>query len=717
MGDEPRAGREVPPRGSASACDHQATDTPLVVCIAGNPNVGKSALFTCLTGEEAEAANYPGITVEPNRARGLWSGREVEVVDLPGTYSLGALSGDERVAWEFLLEKRPDVVVAAVDATNLARNLYMVLQLLDLGFHVVVALNMVDEARRRGLNIDERELSRRLGAPVVGTVGSTGEGIGELKLNVSGSATWSGDGHAGVMRYSPDVEARLAELGARMAADAGARCDLCGLTPRAAALAVVEGFGQVCGIGRFSMLRERRERAGQVGAVPAGAGRAVVGSAGAGQTGAADSSGAAGAAAGHAAAAVAGDDVDLALRIAGERHAAAAALVKAVIRKGRRPHAESFWRAATRPLTGVPIAIAVLGSMFAVLFVVGGWVSELLTAGWEAGPAPLIERGVHALLGAGTAGETILWVVNGGIFATLAVGIPYIGVFYFMMALLEDTGYVNAVAYLADRVMHRFGLHGRAVVPLLVAGGCNVPAILGTRVLGSRRERLIAGVLITLVPCSARTAVIVGAVSLYVGWQWALFVYGAVLLVGVAAGLVLDRILPGEPGGLVMEMFSLRRPSLRLVLRKTWKRLRDFVWIAAPIVLVGSLVLGALYETGAVWDMAEPLAPVVEVWLGLPAIAGLTLLFGVLRKELALQLLLAFAVVEYGSGTHAIDQFMTGTQIVVFALVNCLYIPCASTIAVLARELGWRVAAGICVGTLAVALLLGGVVARLLSLG
>jgi len=377
---------------------------------------------------------------------------------------------------------------------------------------------------------------------------------------------------------------------------------------------------------------------------------------------------------------------------------------------------DRLWRVVTRPVTGVPVLILVLATVFAVLFFVGEQLSRLLTAAWEAGPAPLLRDAVHAVFGNGAFGDTVLWGLDGGIFAALAVGIPYIMTFYLMMALLEDSGYVNAVAYLSDRAMRHLGLQGRAVIPLIAAGGCNVPAIMGARVLTSRRERLIASTLITLVPCSARTAVIVGAVSLYAGWAWALAVYGVILAVGLAAGLGLNRILPGEPGGLVMEMFPLRRPSLRLVLRKTWARLRDFVWVAAPIIIGGSLLLGALYETGVVWHLAAPLSPLVEGWLGLPAVAGLTLVFAVLRKELALQLLVAFAVVVYGSAATDLHQFMSNDQLVVYAIVSCLYVPCASTIAVLGREIGWRATTVMVLVSLAVALLIGGAAARLLPL-
>jgi ferrous iron transport protein B len=350
-----------------------------------------------------------------------------------------------------------------------------------------------------------------------------------------------------------------------------------------------------------------------------------------------------------------------------------------------------------------------------VLFVVGEFLSGVLTTSWGATVSPALERLVTTAFGEGALGRTILWGVDGGVIATLAVGIPYILTFYVLLALLEDSGYLNAAAFLTDRVMHRVGLHGRAVIPLIAALGCNVPAIIGTRTLNSTRERLIASILITLTPCSARTAIIIGAVALYAGWQWAVMVYAVLLLVGILAGVGLNRLLPGEKEGLVMEMFPFRRPIVRQVAAKTWRRFRDFIWDAAPIIVIGSMALGALYETGVIWDLTAPLSPVVETWLLLPSVAGLTLVFGVLRKELALQLLLTFAVVAYGASVQDIGAFMDTSQIVTFALVASLYVPCVATVAVLGRELGWRRTAGVSLGTVAVALLVGGAAAHLLQ--
>ena len=308
----------------------------------------------------------------------------------------------------------------------------------------------------------------------------------------------------------------------------------------------------------------------------------------------------------------------------------------------------------------------------------------------------------------------MLWGFDAGINAALAVGIPYILTFYILLALLEDTGYLNAVAFLTDQVMHKMGLHGRAAIPLVAGAGCNVPAIMGTRVLGSMRERIIASTLIVLTPCSARTAVILGAVSLTAGWKAALAIYAVTFALALATGIGMHRLLPGRSTGLVMEMFPFRRPGALAILKKTWYRFHHFLVVATPIVLGGSLILGGLYETGLLWSLAVPLRPIMEGWLGIPAVAGLTLIVAVLRKELALQLLITLAMVQYGPQASNLLSFMRPDQIIVYALVNTIYIPCVATIAILARELGWRRALLISTFTIALALLVGGAARGLL---
>jgi ferrous iron transport protein B len=679
-----------------------------VIALAGNPNVGKSTIFNRLTGLHVTTAHYPGTTVELAVGAAHLDGVRATVVDLPGSYGLGAASEDQLAARHALLEARPDVVIVILDATNLARNLYLALELLDLGLPVVVALNLMDEAGRAGIQTNVKRLSEALGVTVIPTVAHRGVGVRALLTAAfqeaqaasepDGAGHRSGHGHGphhgrGRRRwqhrrgrqppapnYGAEVESwtdgSLAALEAtrhEWAPDA--------LSTRGLVILLLERDEEVWTLAQGSAAGQ--DVLQRVEILERELGRVLRQSP--------------------------------ALAIAGARHNLAADITAHCQRRmplGRRLR-ERLWRYATATTTGIPIALAVLAGLFAFLYYVGDFLSVQFDHLWGATASPVLDAVTRFLL-PGQAADVLLWGIDAGINASLAIGIPYVLTFYFLLAVLEDTGYLNAVAFLSDSVMRRLGLQGRALVPLIAGAGCNVPAVIGTRVLSSRRERLIASTLVVLTPCSARTAVILGSAARFVGIAPAVAILGVAATLVAGTGFALNRLLPGRPGELIMEVFPPRRPPLRTVAVKTWFRFKDFVVQAAPIVIVGSVIMGLLYETGAIWRFTAPLSPVVEDWLGLPAVAGLALVFGILRKELALQFLVALALIKYGGNVDNLRLFMDTRQIFVFALVTTIYFPCLATAAVLGRELGWRSAGAIMAGTIGLAVLVGGVANQVL---
>jgi len=370
---------------------------------------------------------------------------------------------------------------------------------------------------------------------------------------------------------------------------------------------------------------------------------------------------------------------------------------------------------AVWPPTAIPLMFAVMLCVFAFMFFVGGFISDIITVAWASYVSPALRVSLQLAGLEGLPGRVLLWAIDGGILAALSVGVPFVLTFYIVLSILEDTGYLGNVAYITDNVMRKFGLHGRSIIPLIMGFGCNVPAIMATRVLSSRRERLLASTLITLTPCSARIAVVLGAVAYIVGWQYALLIFVIDLGLTGMIGKALNLVMPGESSGLVMEMFPFRMPSFRSTLYKTWFRFKAFVFVAFPIVTVGSLILGGLYEVGLLNVLAETVGPTMYMVVGLPAVAVIALVLGILRKELTLQLLVALATMQYGIGAKNLTAFMTPMQLFVFALIVTLYFPCVATMSVLAKELGWKNTAGIMAGDIGIALAVGAFAFRTVS--
>ncbi|MEW6221910.1 MAG: ferrous iron transport protein B [Candidatus Hadarchaeota archaeon] len=636
----------------------------ITVALAGTSNVGKSAIFHKITGADVIISNYPGTTVELLEGMVRYRGQEIKVVDLPGVYSLGAVSEDEIVARRAILEQNPDVIMNIVDASNLERSLYLTLQLLALGRPMVVVLNMYDVALAEGERPDPKLLSKRLGVPVVSTVATRGKNVEKAFDQAIKLA-----GKKGVPRKTikmgADLEVAVDSLSKQIKHDFH-ELPL-GLPTRTIAVRLLEGDAYVAKSvalvpGSERVLRKARALARDIArrhGEPA------------------------------------------AFRVAKERHALSSSIAQTVTtRVAVKPMlGQKIDRLTTNTKTGVPIMVGVFVGLLLLLFYVGGFIEGLLMDGWETYVSPTLSS---AFGGLGPAGQVLDIGINQGIAGILAVMIPYILVFFLTLGLLEDIGYLPRMAYVMDSVMHRIGLHGRAVVPLLGGFGCNVPAIMATRTLTTRRERLLANTLITMIPCSARTAIILGTVGVFLGLKYAAAMYAIILALIFIVGWLLNRWLKGKVSGMIMEMPPLRRPVLKPVLQKTWMRMKHFIYVAIPLLLLGGLVIGALQVSGAMDSLVAPFSPLTVGWLGLPAVAIIPLIYGFIRKEGALVLLVAVA------GTSQLNAFMSPLQLFVFALVAALYVPCIATVAVLAKELGKKDAALISVGTFLLALLVGG---------
>jgi len=381
----------------------------------------------------------------------------------------------------------------------------------------------------------------------------------------------------------------------------------------------------------------------------------------------------------------------------------------------REPAADRLARVVTSPWPGLLLFAVITVAALLITATLGTWLASLMAAAWSTYVSPPMTSIVQTLIPVPALSGPALWALDSGLLAMLSVGIPFVLVFYVVLAVLEDSGYLATAAVLTDRIFNAVGLPGRAVIPVFAATGCNVPAIYATRVFDTRRERLLASFLIVLTPCSARSAVVVAALAPFAGPVATLAAFGVVLGVTVVAGTAANALVPGRQSPSVLELPPLRMPICREVAAKSWFRFRSFVRTAAPLMLAGSFLLGLAYESGAITPIERLLSPVTAGLLGLPPVTGVAIVLAFLRKELALQLLLVLAVGELGPAAASLGTFMTHGQLFVYAVITALSIPCIASVASLVDEFGWKPTLAIAGSVLGLALAVGTVLAHIVG--
>jgi len=565
----------------------------LNIILAGIANVGKSVIFNHLTGLHQHIGNWPGKTIEKAEGTLHYKGYTIDVLDLPGIYSLGTYSIEEEISREYITKEKVDFIINIVDSTRLETNLLFTLQLLALQKPVVLALNMMDLSRKKGLSIDCQRLQELLGIPVVPMIATEGKGITEV-LN---------EGIELVKTQKPVLKVQK-ELTAKERADLS---------------------HQIC--------------------------REVI----------------------------------------------------KVTKPKKISWSEKFDNLTCHKIWGYPVMAVILSAMVLTIFRFGGWFSSFLediTSGWQEGWKTIFGISIWASLG---------WSAIESAIALIQIALPYIIPFYLLLFLLEDWGYLARVAFLLDNLMHRIGVHGKACIPLMLGFGCNVPACLSCRIMETQRERFITGFLTTLVPCSAVTVIIMGLVGKFVGISWVFGLYLFAILIIFGLGKLASKTLPGEATELIMEMPDYKQPNLKTIVLQTWFRLKDFLYIAGPLVIISGVIIEGIHLAGWLPAIANFLSPITVKWLGLPTITGILLIFGILRKELILVMLATLL------GTANFAQVLNPVQMITLALISMLYIPCIATLATLWREFGWRKAFGITGFEIVFAILIGGIAFRILA--
>ena len=609
--------------------------------------------------------NFAGTTVTFTETKVYIGGRTVRLIDLPGTYSLSSYDIAEKQAREYLLSGNADVIINVLDTALLERSLELTVQLLEMNIPIVIALNMYDEAEKKGMEIDLHKLTAMTGAEVYPVVAVQGSGVRELfeaAIRVAKAVF-----NPVMPTYDRDVEECIAEISRHYPAKLKNTLNLDERFVIIRLLEMDEEFESITGnadpVFLDFVILKRRQLAEMHNWPEAGVFES------------------------HRHAYV----FDLFEQVARVRH-------KHV--KDLRDRIDHF---IINPIGGFIAIIGLLSFMFTVSFKLGDIISGIIEV-------PLGALG-HRLSGM-TSGLALVAVsgLYDGFVAGVGIVLPYLLPLLILMAILEDSGLLPRIAFMVDGLLHRFGLHGKSAIPIILGYGCNVPAIMAARNIEYERDRVITMLIVPFIACSARTVVILALAGKFLGAAYTTAIYFGNIMIALAVSLALSKFQADLAPGIIMDVPPLRRPYPGLVAKKVWWRLREFLVFAWPVIAVSSLVLAFISSIGVDKLINTALSPVTSGILKLPDVTGITLFLGIFRKELTLLML------SQAFGGADISTILSKGQILVLVVFTVLYIPCIATISTLWKEGGWKVALYSIALNTTVALVIAGGIAHMVNL-
>jgi ferrous iron transport protein B len=672
------------PENNSKKKKNERQDT-INIALAGNPNVGKSVIFNQLTGLSQTIGNWPGKTVEKMEGHLDFSGYHFNIVDLPGIYSLSTYSIEEIVSREYIVSEDVDLIINVIDATNLERNLFFTFQLLELRVPMIIAMNQMDILRKRKIKLNFEELRNLFNLPVLPVVAVHGTGVHQLLEKtieiVEGSKNQTDMNQSyhefpdlsNIATFGKEVEEKINLLLKKLDKFNDDEVKM-NYPPRFIAIKLLEDDKEILQLAELSsklkeipsLAKDYRKQLEDY----------------------------------H------GEDIHTI--ISSEIYNNINKLIEKVVKISSKAElkknsiADKIDHLTTHSIFGYVILALVLLGIYIFTFTIGDFLGGIVDKYFN-----IWSENIHLTFGDNVLLINLFWDgALGGFFGAIAGVLVYVIPFFFVIEILQDSGYLPRAAFLMDRMMHSIGVHGKTIITMILGFGCNVPACAGCRIMETEREKKISMALTSVVPCAAAMTVVMGLVNRYLGLGWVIALFVINFSVIILIGKLLNKLMPGTCTELIMEMHEYRVPNFNVILKQTWLRSKGFIFKALPIIVGLAVLLEILFIFNILEPLNAILSPITVFWLGLPAVTGLFLIYGILRKELTLVLLSLFA----SNIGLTIVELLTPAQMIVFSLVTMLYVPCFATIIIIAKNSSWKYALQVTLLEISLALLIGGVV-------